>query len=101
METKTYKKPLHTYKVEFKIYGDYVIQETHITAFSPKQARKFFYDWWKNHHTTQYAVVVMVSQLDDKFARELCRRVTDQTIEERFENQQDYIYRKKGKPDGR
>lgn len=101
METTQYKKPLHTYEVEFKIYGESVTQEVHITAFSPKQARKFFYDWWKKHHKTQYAVVVLVSQLDDKFARELCRRVTDQTIEERFASQQDHIYRKKGEPDER
>lgn len=89
---KQYRKPLHTYKVEFKIYGKTVTQDIHFTAYSPKQAKKFFYDWWKKNHTTQYAVVTMVGQLDDNFARELTLRTTNETIEERFESQQQYIY---------
>lgn len=87
-------KPIHTYKVEFKVYGEYVTQDVHISAYSPKQAKKYFYDWWKKNHRTKYAVVVLVSQLDDKYAEELSQRTTGETIKERFKRQCDYIYKR-------
>ena len=92
MATKD-KKTLHGYKVEFRVYGRYVDEETHIVAYSPKQAKKFFYDWWKNHHTN-YAVVILVSQIEDNYAKELAERTTGETLEERFKTQCDHIYRR-------
>ena len=93
METKKQLKPLHTYKVEFIEYGRYATQEVNFTAYSPKQAKKFFYDWWKNHHTS-YATVILVSQLDDAYAKRLTMQTTGETVEERFKRQSDYIYRR-------
>ena len=89
------KKALHTYKVEFQIYGEYVNQDTHITAYSPKQAQKFFYDWWLRYHKSKYAVVILISQLDDTYAESLSQTITGETIKERFKRQCDYIYRRK------
>ena len=87
-------KPIHTYKIEFKIYGEFVTQDVHISAYSPKQAKKYFYDWWKKHHTTKYAVVILVSQINDQYAEELSLRITGETLKERFKSQCDYIYRR-------
>lgn len=91
METKNYKKSIKAYKVEFRVYGRTVCQDVHICAYSPKQAKKFFYDWWKNHHL-DYAVVVMVSEIENAYARALASATTGETLEERFESQQKYIY---------
>ncbi|MBO7735389.1 MAG: hypothetical protein J6S67_22685 [Methanobrevibacter sp.] len=88
-------KPIHTYKVEFQVYGEYVNQDIHFCAYSQKQAKKFFYDWWKKHHPTKYAVVTMISQLDDKYAEELSQRTTGETLKERLKSQSDHIYRRK------
>lgn len=95
MATKT-KNALHGYKVEFRVYGRYVDEETHIVAYSPKQAKKFFYDWWKNHHTT-YAVVILVSQLEDNYAQTLSIVTTGESLKERFTRQCDFIYRREKK----
>lgn len=86
------KKALHAYKIEFRIYDRVVAQDTHVVAYSPKQAKKFFYDAWKNHHTT-YVVVILVSELDTKEAENLLRATsTHKTLEDRYKYQCDYIY---------
>lgn len=88
------KKALHTYKVEFQVYGKYVNQDVHIAAYSPRQAKKFFYDCWKKHHRTKYAVVILVSELEPKEAEFLLKMTTNESIEERFKRQQEYIYKR-------
>ena len=92
-EKINHKKPVHNYDVEFRRYGKYVSENVYVVAYSPKQAKKFFYDWWKNHHN-DYAIIIMVSQIDDAKARALCSRIENCSLEEKFERQCDYIYRR-------
>lgn len=94
MERQNHRASVKCYKVEFRRYGRYVDEEVHILAYSPKQAKKFFYDWWKNHHTS-YAIIILVSEMDNAYARALCSSTTGESLEERFESQCDYIYRRR------
>ena len=88
---------LKVFNVEFKIYLDNVSRDVKIIAYSPKQARKFFHDWWKRYNK-DYAIITLVYDLDEDIAQKLLSK-KNITIEEQFKKQQDYIYRGKSDED--
>ena len=88
---------LKVFNVEFKIYKDVLYRDVLIIAYSPKQARKFFFDWWRKNWRRSI-IVTMIYEVDKKKTQ---LKLKSGTIEGKFKEQQDYIYRGKSDEDKR
>ena len=72
-------------------------RDVYISAYSQKQALKFFYDWGRNCMDTFISLTDI--RLVEKHSREYLNATGKLTIEEQFKIQQNHIYKRKGKKD--
>lgn len=84
-------RKIKMYNVEFRAYGTFDNRDVKMIAYSPKQAKKFFYDWWRKKHGT-YALVIMAYELSEKVTQKILKEL-DMNLDDLFKRQQDYIYR--------